>query len=774
MFRTIDRHILREIIPPFIIALFLFTFLLMIPPIMEVAEELIVKGVDTITVIKLMATLVPQGLGITIPMALLMGILVGLGRLSSDREAVALQACGVSLTRMFRPLLVFASVAALITSYVLIVALPDANQAFREITFRAVATRAEGEVRARVFDEYFPGVVLYVREVLPDGGGWADVFLADSRSSDQPDVYVAEKGQVILNREDRQVDIILSDGSGHQVNPLEPETYEVHNFDEAVIAINAETIFPTAGPQRGYRELSILELQAEAAALSAADLSPHRPVMEIHRKFSIPIACLVFALIGLGLGVTSRKDGKLASFSLGTAVIFGYYVFMYGAEAMAKGGLVSPHLAMWLPNIVLGLLGLGLVVLKSRSVERRFALPVTLRRHKNTEPDTSRVTSAPRLSLSVKPIPQLGPLRLNILDWYVTRTYFAIAGISFVGLLGIFYLSTFIDLSDKLFKGETTTSRLAEYFWYATPQFAYYVIPIAGLVSTLVTIGLLTKSSELTVMKACGISLYRTALPIFLISLLWSSVLFAMSETILATSNRRAEAINDEIRTGASTSVDVFNRRWIAGKDDSIYNYLSFRPNLDQFENLSVYQFHGRPWQLARRTFAENVNFSKEEANWTGTNIWVRDFTSVGPNGSALASDDVRTLTFLEPPSYFKSEPPDAELMNARELNNYVETLSSSGFDVRQLVVELHRKISFPFVTLVLTLIAIPFAVTMGPRGALYGIGVGISLACTYWIVMSVFGAIGSAGMLGPVLSAWAPNLLFGASAAYLLLTVRT
>ncbi len=774
MFRTIDRHILREIIPPFIIALFLFTFLLMIPPIMEVAEELIVKGVDTITVIKLMATLVPQGLGITIPMALLMGILVGLGRLSSDREAVALQACGVSLTRMFRPLLVFASAAALITSYVLIVALPDANQAFREITFRAVATRAEGEVRARVFDEYFPGVVLYVREVLPDGGGWADVFLADSRNSDQPDVYVAEKGQVILNREDRQVDIILSDGSGHQVNPLEPETYEVHNFDEAVIAINAETIFPTAGPQRGYRELSILELQAEAAALSAADLSPHRPVMEIHRKFSIPIACLVFALIGLGLGVTSRKDGKLASFSLGTAVIFGYYVIMYGAEAMAKGGLVSPHLAMWLPNIVLGLLGLGLVVLKSRSVERRFALPVPLRRHKNTEPDTSRVTSAPRLSLSVKPIPQLGPLRLNILDWYVTRTYFAIAGISFVGLLGIFYLSTFIDLSDKLFKGETTTSRLAEYFWYATPQFAYYVIPIAGLVSTLVTIGLLTKSSELTVMKACGISLYRTALPIFLISLLWSSVLFAMSETILATSNRRAEAINDEIRTGASTSVDVFNRRWIAGKDDSIYNYLSFRPNVDQFENLSVYQFQGRPWQLARRTFAEKVNFSKEETDWTGTNIWVRDFTSAGPNGSALASDNVRKLTFLEPPSYFKSEPPDAELMNARELNNYVETLSSSGFDVRQLVVELHRKISFPFVTLVLTLIAIPFAVTMGPRGALYGIGVGISLACTYWIVMSVFGAIGSAGMLGPVLSAWAPNLLFGASATYLLLTVRT
>ena len=112
--------------------------------------------------------------------------------------------------------------------------------------------------------------------------------------------------------------------------------------------------------------------------------------------------------------------------------------------------------------------------------------------------------------------------------------------------------------------------------------------------------------------------------------------------------------------------------------------------------------------------------------------------------------------------------------MNVRELDTYVDELSASGFDVVQLVVALHRKISFPFVTLVFTLIAVPFAVTMGPRGALYGVGVGISLACSYWIVMSVFGAIGTAGLLAPMLAAWAPNLLFGASATYLLLTVRT
>lgn len=774
MLRITDRYILREVVPPFFLALFVFTFLLMIPPIMEVAEDLIAKGVDALTILRLMATLIPQGLGITIPMALLLGVLMGLGRLSSDRETVAFQACGVSLFRMLVPLTLLGVVSTVATAYVLITALPDANQAFREITFRTVANRAEGEIKPRVFDEYFPGVVLYVREVSTDGGGWSDVLLADSRASQQPDIYVAERGRVVLNREERQVDIVLTQGTGHQVDPLKPETYEVHAFDEIVIGLDADTVFPRTGPQRGYRELSLTELQDEADRLAAAGLSPHNPIMEMHRKFSIPVACLVFTLIALGLGVTSRKDGKLASFALGTGVIFAYYVIMYGAESMAKGALVSPQLAMWLPNIVLGLFGIGLVVWRSRSVERRVLIPFLPHRAPRPLNDgtvdeekakTVLGSTAPRL---------LGPLKLHILDWYVARVYLGVAGLAFVGLLGIFYISTFVDLSDKLFKGETTGGRLLEYLFFATPQFSYYVLPIAALVATLVTVGLLTRSSELTVMKACGISLYRAALPIFVISLVWSGVLFGMGESILARANREARALDREIRLGLPSTGDVMNRRWVVGKSGSIYHYLSFDPELDEFGSLSVYEFQGRPWSLVRRTFAEQASFAEAQATWTGRQVWARDLASSAADDRALVTAQAQPLPNIEPPDYFETEPPNAELMNVRELGTYVDELSASGFDVVRLVVALHRKISFPFVTLVLTLIAVPFAVTMGPRGALYGVGVGISLACTYWIVMSVFGAIGSAGMLAPMLAAWAPNLLFGASATYLLLTVRT
>ena len=349
MLRIVDRYILREIIPPFGLGLLVFTFLLMIPPIMEVAEELIAKGVDGVTILRLMATLIPQGLGITIPIALLIGVLMGLGRLSSDREAVAFQACGVSLYRMLRPLLFLGIVASLATFYVLSVALPDANQAYREITFRVVANRAEGEVKPRVFDDdYFPGVVLYVREV--SSAGWSDVFLADTRDSVQPDVYVAEHGRVLLDREERRVEVVLENGTRHQVDPAEPDTYEVQAFEELVIKLDADSVFPSAGPARGFREMAIPQLREQVVQMESMGVSPHAPIMELHKRFSIPVACLVFVLMGLGLGVTSRKDGKLASFVLGISVIFAYYVLMYGGEALTKGGEISAHLSMWGPQ----------------------------------------------------------------------------------------------------------------------------------------------------------------------------------------------------------------------------------------------------------------------------------------------------------------------------------------------------------------------------------------------------------------------------------------
>jgi len=128
----------------------------------------------------------------------------------------------------------------------------------------------------------------------------------------------------------------------------------------------------------------------------------------------------------------------------------------------------------------------------------------------------------------------------------------------------------------------------------------------------------------------------------------------------------------------------------------------------------------------------------------------------------------------LEPPKFFSTEEPDADRMTYGQLKRYIGQLQTSGYQVIGYIVQLHRKVAFPFVTVIMTLLAVPFAVTTGRRGALYGVGVGIVLAITYWIALSVFVALGSGGVMTPMLAAWAPNILFGAAAVVMLLTVRT
>ena len=177
MLRTIDRYIIRETIPPFLLSLVIFTFLLEIPPVMRDLEMLVAKGVSWPVAGRIVLTLIPQALGLTIPMALLTGLLIGLGRLSSDRETVALLACGVSPHRLLRPVLLMATVAAGATLYVMVKALPDANQTFREITFDVIAKQVENDVRPRVSFENFPGWVLYARDEPEDRVGWKDTSL---------------------------------------------------------------------------------------------------------------------------------------------------------------------------------------------------------------------------------------------------------------------------------------------------------------------------------------------------------------------------------------------------------------------------------------------------------------------------------------------------------------------------------------------------------------------------------------------------------------------
>lgn len=786
MFRTLDRYVVREVIPPFLLSLLIFTFILEVPPVMQQLETLVSKGVSWQVAGRIILLLIPQGLGLTIPMALLTGVLIGLGRLSSDRETVALLACGVSPYRLLRPVMAMATVCAAATFYVMVEAIPDANQSFREITFDVITKRVENDIRPRVFFDDFPGWVLYARDQAP-GGGWKDVLVADTRKPDATHIYMAAGGRLALDRANRRVDLILVDGTRYSTSK-QGETDTFRFPAELIMGLDPDTVFGRMELPRGVSEKTIPQLQETIEEKRRNRISPHPEIVAIQQKFSIPIACFVFALIGLALGVTVARDGKLAGFVLGIAVIFAYYVVMFLAESLTKGLYAHPspgdrflfaYAARWIPNAALGAFGIGALIWRARFAERKLpvSIPIGLprlpARWRATRGDETagRVPAAATRGTRVVVVVRIPRLRMpgpGLLDRYVSRLYMRVTGLSFLALLGLFYIATFIDKSDKLFKGQASTGMVLQHLAYSTPQFVYYVIPIAALLSVLVTFGILSRTSELTVMKACGVSLYRVAMPVVALSLVWSVALFGLEQEILARANRRAGALDAEIRGLPRKTLNPLNRQWVVARDGSIYHYIYFEPRQNVLSALTIYRPMEGAWRLASQTFASTAQYAG--GTWTGANGWVQDLSGRTPTWRPY----VKHPLTIEPPEYFETEQTDADTMTVAQLRRYVAELSASGFDVVGLSVELQRKLAFPLVTFVMTLLAVPFGVSTGRRGTLYGIGLGVVIALSYWFLMSVFIAIGKADLLSAPLAAWTPNIIVIALAAYLLLTAKT
>jgi LPS export ABC transporter permease LptG len=634
------------------------------------------------------------------------------------------------------------------------------------------------------FQRFGANRALYVRDVV-EAGGWRDVFLSDD-SGNETTAYFAKQGRLLIDRQKETVELILQNGTRHTTYIDKPDDYQGTSFSRLVLTLDAQSVFPRATVLKGDNEMSIAELQAQIAANEKTGASSALQYFTIQQKFAFPVACIVLALIGLALGLTNRRDGTFGGFVLGIAVVLVYYILLWSSRAMAVGGRISPSLAPWIANIVFGAAGVVLVLWRAWFADRPLRLALPARGLRERSPGVERPRRRRRVVTVVVRVPPFNLPRPHLLDLYVVGQYLRVFFLALAGLLAVFYISTMIDTVDRIVRGSATTAMLLQYLYFQTPRYASLIIPMAALLATLVVVGSLTKNSELIVMRACGVSLYRSALPLLLFAALLSGVLYQLQERVLAASNRRADAIFHVMRGFAPETFGVLNRRWIVGSEGDIYHYEYFDPARNTFSRLTLFHPDPQSWNLSGLTYSKAVALAAplrldddHEVTWQGRQGWTRTFTTAAarrsPNHNVVTYTPFDTTRLpLEPPSYFKTDEPDAERMTYEQLKDYIDQLRISGFHVVPYLVQLHRKIAFPFVTLIMTLLAVPFAVTIGRSGALYGIGVGIVMAISYWTLLSVFGAVGAAGLIPAMLAAWAPNMLFASAAAYMILTVRT
>jgi LPS export ABC transporter permease LptG/LPS export ABC transporter permease LptF len=778
-----DRYIIKEIIPPFFIGLLLTTFVLLMNQILQLSEIFITRGVPLRAALEILFYLIPSILAFTLPMAVLMGTLGGLSRLSTDSEVMAFKTLGISYTRLLRPVLFFSLLGWLLTSYFALYLAPQFNYKMDQTLTRSVLTRIQFRIHPREFNESIPDTVIFIQGVSQERE-WENIFVYFSEPRDEPRVISAERGRLNFYPEMKRAILELYDGTLHSYSPSDTEKYGVTTFEKNEEEIDMDSFFITASEQKRVREKNIQELftdikiikqdlvklsqEKEESEQKAYAFERRRRnyisyCVEIHRKFALPFVCLIFGILGLPLGASTRKGGRTSGFTISIGIILVYYILITAGEQIAMDGKLSPWLGMWGPNIFLFLAALYLFFssIKESSI---FSFRFLFKREKkvvSTEKRKKFSRSLPRLSLRFP----------NILDRYIIRKYMAIFSLVFFSLLVIFVIVTFFERIDNVNEHDKSIGLLFEYIRYSIPEFVHYIFPVAALTTALLSLGLLIKFNEITAMKTCGLSFYRIILPVVFLAAIVSLFSFYLQENVLPYSNKKAEEIWNRINDRPIRSYSYLDRRWVLSKEKNrIYHYNYFDPEKSSFSQLSIYDFDTPTWSVKRRIFSERARLSDNRLSLE--DCWLRDFE--GGRMTGYEKKSRMDLEVLEDISYFKKDKKEPSQMSFRELRKYIRELDERNFDTVKFKVDLQYKISFPFVSLIMTLLGIPFAFSLGKKGTLVGIGLSILIALVYWITIGAFQGLGYVNYLNAFLSAWGPNLIFGLVGLYLLFTLRT
>ncbi len=357
---TINRYIAREIFVPFGLGLAVFTLILLIARILKLVEMVVNRGVPLLEVLKLFSYILPAFLEVTVPMALLLGVLVAFGRLSSDSEIIALKTSGISLYQLLWPVAVFAGIVYVVALALSLYARPWGNSLLHSGLYEIAKTRASAGIKEKVFNDDFAGLVIYVDHIEPPGNTLHGILISDTRDTTQRNTVFAKIGILVPNERLHILTLRLLAGSIHGFYPSD-RSYHRTDFSTYDITLDLNTALANARPrEKDPSEMTIPELREAIAAKQLAGVPAFGEAVELQRKFSIPFACLGFAAIGIPLGIQPARSVRSRGFMLSLALIFTYYLLLTLGESLGERAVLPPALAMWIPNILLTLLAVAL------------------------------------------------------------------------------------------------------------------------------------------------------------------------------------------------------------------------------------------------------------------------------------------------------------------------------------------------------------------------------------------------------------------------------
>ncbi len=759
----ISRYLLGAVVPYLFLSLFLLTAILFAQQASRFAELALYTRVPIGLLIEIGFALLPSVLVFTLPMATLAGITIGLARMGSDSEVVALRAAGVGTWQLLWPLLLIGMMAAGATLYLQMKEAPEAAQSLRRIALQGALIKLDSPVEPRTFNTEIPGYVIYVRDGDKVQGTWGRVFIYSQQADGSTKIVTSRSGRIDSSGE--QSELVLTDAVATGIpSPTDPEprSYVVERLEQLRIAIN--TGRPALLERLNRVELEPEEMtwnQLQVQANSEDPAERRDGQRALHRRLALSVAPFAFALFGGALGLRIRRGGRGFGILLSLGIMVLYYLISLMGESLSRAGTVSPTVGIWGATFLTGVLGISLLMTRSiplgRWLPRRMQGKTELWKARRSQ------TQASSVGAGHWGFPSL-------MDINLFRTLGITFFLGFVTLASIFMIFTLFELWRFIAAQGSPAGLVARYLMFLMPLIAVELFPGTMLIAVLVTYALLARRSEAIAWWSAGQSVYRLMLPGLVFALVAGGSSWLVQERLMPQANLKQDALRAQIRGGEPRGMTGTGRQWLASLENNrLYSY-EYDEHHQILHEPTIYQLD-----------AEGVHLSSvitgSRGNWVSNN----QMTLEGVEAITLREMDVERQSSaemeiggIEQQQVFKPTIDKPSQLSATALSGYLKAAKQRGMEVSTLSVALQRKYAAPFSVLVMAFIGMPLALAFGKRGAVMALCAAVGVSIAYWGVGGGFQQLGNHGLLPPAVAGWSPPVIFAAAGTYFLSRIRT
>ncbi len=350
--KIIHRYIFTETLKVFVLCTMFLTMVMFLEKATFMTDLILNRGLTMLEVCQMALFISPIFLSITIPVSILIASAVTFNQFSAENEFVVMKSCGWSFMYLLRPIVIFSLIASIATASIIFYALPLGNQALKQMIFNIVKSRANIDIKPNVFNRDFDNMVLLVKEKNGQNS-FKDIFIADSSYKGSTKIILSEEGYIMSDPANLRIQLQLRNGSIHDL-AKQGEDYQIMRFDRYDLTLDIPGTDEMKKKQiLKPREMSISELKRRIREKSKVNRSDNLEKVEISKRFSIPVTCILFGLIGVPLGITSRRSGKSGGLIYAILIVLMYYVGLILLQNFGRSGLINPYFSMWVPNIVL-------------------------------------------------------------------------------------------------------------------------------------------------------------------------------------------------------------------------------------------------------------------------------------------------------------------------------------------------------------------------------------------------------------------------------------